>query len=274
MAGIKKYIKKGAKKVEKMTFGSKGFKGRYGIGKGKGGFNFAQVAKDLAMVKSRLNVEKKSVDTDVFTGDIGQCNINAEGAGYFDITPSITQGTAENQRIGNSLKMTGLHLPIDVIGQQYCLSGRRLRFTVLKVRTADNQVDGFEALAKVWDVNPLTGLRDFNAPRAYRNAKNDGISIVYSKVRYMSPPSVDAGSAGADLAERPRTNHVINLKLQDTLRYNFNADTFPGGFKYFLIIQADAGNRGSTGSTLDVPVTTLESGVQIRMYSRWWYVDN
>lgn len=275
MAGIKKYAKKAGKAVEKKVFGSKGFKGRYGIGKGKGGFNFMQVAKDLAMVKSRLNVEKKSVDTDVITDIIGQVDGNVDGAFYRDITPQIAQGIQEAQRIGNSIKMTGLHMPIDLHGHGNTLSDRRLRFTVLKVRSADNGVSALEAFNKVWDVNPLTGVRDFNAPRAYRNSKNDGISVIYSKTRYMKPPALDNGSQGADSIERSRLNHTINVKLNDLLRYDTNASSFPGGFSYILIVQMDAGNRSAVNaSSLDVPIGTPNSGANIRVYTRYWFVDN
>lgn len=275
MAGIKKYAKKAGKAVEKKVFGSKGFKGRYGIGKGKGGFNFMQVAKDLAMVKSRLNVEKKSVDDDVFDDYVGQVDINADGAYYRDITPQIAQGIAENQRIGNSLKITGLHMPIDILGGAYCLSERRFRFTILKVRSADLGVSAQEAFQKVWDVNPLTLVRDYNAPRAYRNSSNDGISVVYSKTRYMKAPHLDNGSQGADPVERARLSHTINLKLQDLLRYDSNLSALPGGFKYILVVQMDAGNRNlGTVSTADVPITAVSSGAYMRVFCRWWFVDN
>ncbi len=56
-----KNVKKSIAYTKKKTFGSKGITGRYGIGKGKGGLNISNIVKDLAMVKSRLNVEVKCI---------------------------------------------------------------------------------------------------------------------------------------------------------------------------------------------------------------------
>ena len=73
-------------------------------------------------------------------------------------------------------------LPMSFAQQEKCLGDRKIRCTLLKVMAADNGVSGDEAVQNVWDTNPLTGLRDFNCPRAYRSRKTDGISIIRSQV--------------------------------------------------------------------------------------------
>lgn len=270
MAGFRKK----AYKVEQKIFGKGGVKTRYGIGKGKGGFKFAKLAADLEMVKNRLNVEKKDIRSDVATFDFGQVNVNSEGAAVLDMTQAINQGIGETQRIGNSLKVTGMSIPIQFSGQTLTLSGRKIRITMLKVKSADDGVSGTEAFEKVWEVNPLTGVRDYNAPRAYRNSKTDGISIVRSMTTYLAPPTVDNGSLGADAAERSQRCITMNLKLNDIWRYNTNADILPGGLKYYLVIQTDVGNMSGTVSTADVPVQSAYSGLVGRVYQRTWFVDN
>ena len=150
MAGFRKK----AYKVEQKIFGKGGVKGRYGIGKGKGGFKFAKLAADLEMVKSRLNVEKKDIRSDVYTGTFGQVDGNAEGALILDMTQAVNQGISETQRIGNSIKVTGMSIPIQLSGTQNTLSVRKIRITMLKVRTADNGVSTTEAFEKVWELNP------------------------------------------------------------------------------------------------------------------------
>ena len=181
MAGFRKK----AYKVEQKIFGKGGIKTRYGIGKGKGGFKFAKLAADLEMVKSRLNVEKKEVRSDVVTTNIGQVEANNDGAYIADLTQAINQGIGETQRIGNSLKCTGMSMPIQITQMPGCFLDGKVRMTLLRVKSADNGVTGTEAFEKVWETNPLSGVRDFNAPRAYRNSKTDGISVVRTMTCYI-----------------------------------------------------------------------------------------
>lgn len=271
------WVKKVARKAEKKVFGSKGVKGRYGIGKGKGGFKFLQLAKDLEMVKSRLNVEKKFVDEDVLTSSVGQVSGNVNGAYYRDMTPIISQGVGESQRTGNSLKLTGCSIPLQFRGMSNCFGNRKLRISVLKVRTADLQVSPLEVFEKVWDQNPVisNGIRDYNAPRAYRNSKNDGISVIYSKTYMVKAPTIDSGASSLADYEAGHLTCRINLKLNDVLRYDTNNSSLPGGIKYIMVIQCDTGNIDlTTPSTLDIPVKTNDSGLYLWHGTRWWFVDN
>jgi hypothetical protein len=266
--------RKKAYKVEQKIFGKGGIKTRYGIGKGKGGFKFGKLAQDVEMIKNRLNVEKKDIRSDVITTSFGQVSADAEGAKVIDMTQAINQGIGETQRIGNSLKVTGMSIPIQLSGQQQCLNGRKVRITMLKVKSADNGVTAQEAFEKVWEVNPLSGVRDYNSPRAYRNSKTDGISVVRTMTTYIAPPTLDNGSQGADVNERSQRCVTMNLKLNDIWRYDTNADTLPSGLKYYLVFQTDLGNINATASTLDVPVPTGVSGITLRVYQRTWFVDN
>lgn len=267
--------RKKAYKVEQKVFGKGGIKGRYGIGKGKGGFKFAKLAADLEMVKNRLNVEKKDIRSDVATTKVGQVLADTEGAVVLDMTQAINQGIGETQRIGNSLKVTGMSIPIQMSGELNTLSARKVRITMLKVRSADNGVTGTEALEQVWELNPLTLVRDYNAPRAYRNSKTDGISVVRSMTCYLPPAQLDNGSLGGDQIERSQKTLTFNVKLNDIWRYNTNSDVFPSGLKYYLVFQCDNGNVAvSTPSTLDIPIKTEQSGVSIRVCQRTWFVDN
>ena len=126
-----------ARKAERKVFGKGGAKRRYGIGKGKGGFKLLKLAQDLEMVKNRLNVEKKHKDVDVITYTLGQVNQNSDGVFQVDVTPSISQGTDSDERVGNSLKLTGMSLPIQFAQQVNTLGDRKVRISLLRVRSAD-----------------------------------------------------------------------------------------------------------------------------------------
>lgn len=271
--GLGKTIKKAYMKGKKKAYGSKGVKGRYirpGFTKGMG-----NLIKDVEMIKSRLNVEKKHNEVDVSTFNIGQVDVNADGYGIQDVTPFMSRGTTSSQRIGDSLKLTGMSFPISFTGQQQCLGGRRVRITLLRVTSADNGVSTTGAISQVWDQNPLTGVLDYNAPRRYRNSKTDGITVVRSMTCYIKAPSVDANGSLQDSEANVKTIR-FSVKADQLLRFDENVHpSLPVGIKYFLVFQCDSGNRGTgTTSTLDVPVKSGSTGLTVRLAQRFWWVDN
>lgn len=236
------------------------------------------VAKDLAKLKAevsgmkkRQNVEKNYVDKDVDTITFGQVTNSAEGAQYIDITPSIPQGDGQGNRHGNSLKLTGISIPMSFVGQQDCKSDRKIVVSLLKVKSADNNVTAAEAFDHYWDLNPLNFTRDANAPRNYRNASHDGISLIRQKTYRLKAPAL---SETGTQVEASHFTAKLNVSLQDVLRYAANVNTTPTGIKYILCFQTDAGNNGTVPSSKDVPIIEPYSGVQVRISQRSWYVDN
>lgn len=263
-----------ARKVERKIFGKGGAKRRYGIGKGKGGFKIAKLAADLEMVKNRLNVEKKYKDTDVTSSAIGQVNANVDGVLSLDVTPTISQGVGRDARVGNSLKLTGMTFPMSFTQQIACMGDRKVRVSLIRVRSADNGVTATEALQSLYDINPLNGLRDYNAPRAYRNSKTDGITVLRTKTYHVKGPDVGTPGNNVDTERNPLTTR-FSVKLQDILRYAGGGDTSPDGIRYFLIFQCNAGNLNtSVGSTTDVPIQNVATGLVLRLTRRDWWVDN
>lgn len=271
--------KKTARQVEKKVFGTGGFKRRYGIGKGKGGFKLATLAKDLEMVKSRLNAEKKEIrEAEITDGVVGQVFNDLNGYWFQDITPTLAQGTGADERIGNSLKMTGCNLNFQFIGQSETLTGRKLKIGLYRVRDPSLGPNDASAdiTSDVFDSNPLTGLFDYNAAKAYRNSKNDGIACIREKTVYIPKVQVLNGlnAANQDI-ERAYKTLNFPVKLNDLLRYEQNNDTLPNGFRYVILIRADCGNSGPVVSNIqNIPVIAANAGVQVRMGQRWWYVDN
>jgi hypothetical protein len=271
--GFGKSAKRTYMKLKKKAYGERGVKGRYyRVGAVKG---LQNLANDIQMIKNRLNVEKKYKDRDVSTFALAQVNQNGEGATIWDITPDITQGIDSDERIGNSIKFTGLTIPLQFSQQVACFGDRRVRVSLLRVTSADNNVNSTEAFEKYWDVNPLTGVRDFNAPRAYRKDEHDGIRCIRSAVVYIPGPKTDNSTTGTvDDTEVNPKDYRFNLKLQDILRYSSSSSTKPDGLRYYLVLQCDAGNRSATDSSLDVPVTSHSTGLVARIAQRSWWVDN
>lgn len=273
--------KKTARQIEKKVFGTGGFKRRYGIGKGKGGIKLATIAKDLEMVKNRLNAEKKEKrEVEITSGLAGQVFNDLNGYWFQDITPILGQGTGADERIGNSLKMTGCNLNFQFMGQTNTLTGRKLKIGLYRVRNPSLGPSDASAdiTTDVFDANPLTGLFDYNAAKAYRNSKNDGIACIREKTIYL--PKVEVlNRGGTDTAnqdiEKAYKTMNFPVKLNDLIRYEQDNDNLPNGFRYVILVRADCGNSGSSASNIqNIPVTTGVSGVSFRMGQRWWYVDN
>jgi len=264
-------FKKNYMKAKKKVFGDKGFRGRYDPTRA-GVKSLTNLAKDIKMIQARLNVEKNYKDTDLATVFVAQVDGNGEGSYCTEVTPVLPQGDGKGQRVGNSLKMTGMSFPIQFCGQANTLSGRRLRFTLIRSRGLSRSPS--QVRDDLYDVNPINGaVRDFNAPRKY--TKGDGLQVIRSKTYYLKPPTLDGGSQGITDTEFSQLTVKFNVKLQDTLRYDNDVANNPDNIRYFVLIQCDVGNRsGSVVSTRDIPVTSLASGVLCRFASRAWYCDN
>lgn len=236
----------------------------------------AKLSASVAYLGSRLNTEKHYKDRDIISGNFAQVNHNANGIYMIDVTPDISQGTGGATRIGNSLKLTGLSMPIQFHGNVRTLSQRKIRVLLFKVTAADNGVNLTEAINDFYDVNPINGIIDMNSPRAYRRHTHDGVKLIRQKT-YTLPPVPTSEWGSDDLVEDTERSSFMakfNVKLQDILRYNANGDTLPDGTRYYMYFMADKGNVGSTVSTLDVPVTALDTGVSFKLAQRAWWVDN
>lgn len=235
----------------------------------------ARLAVAVGYMSSRLNVEKKFKDVDVNTGSFAQANGNANGIYMQDVTPSMIQGTGSAERVGNSIKLTGLSFPVQFSGQANTFSARKIKMMLFRVSSANNSVTLTDTINDYFDVNPLNGIIDYNSPKAYRSHKHDGIKLIRQKV--YSLPAVATNSAGNDDEvegyEASGFSAKFNVKLDDVLRFNSNGDSLPDGTRYYMFFIADKGTV-VTNSTLDIPVTIRDSGVQFRLSQRSWWVDN
>ena len=152
----------------------------------------AQVAADVARLSAavaymgaRLNVEKKHLDVDVVTSSVGQTYGEADGIAMLDVTPSIGQGVSRAQRVGNSLKLTGMSFPCQFTGHEKCMAGRKIRMMLFRVTSANNGVSLTDMKNDYFDINPLSGIVDMGSQRQYRNGKHDGISLKRSIWMWM-----------------------------------------------------------------------------------------
>lgn len=262
--GFYKTAKKYAKKATKAAGKRYGISyGRRGLRMGKGSLN--KVVKDVEMIKSRLNVEKKFVQGDITNGLVAQAD--AASPGYFisTLTPLIPLGTGENERNGGSIKLTGLTIQLQMLAQMNRWSSCRFKACIV----SSTDPAPVNVITDLWDVNPLTGFVDYYSNYNYSNQRraHKVERTIYFKLGRSETLS---NSAAVKATSSLRISH----KFDRVTRFEGSA-SFPKDIHYFLFIFADSGNYSPlTSGNTGVMQPGNETGVEIQEYFRWWYVDN
>lgn len=259
----KKYTKKATKAAGK----------RYGVSYGRrgirmGAHSLPKIMKDLKEVKSRLNVEKKFIEGTVTQGTVAQID-GSSSPGYFtsQITPLIFPGTGENQRVGGSIKLTGLHMQYQFQGQPDCYQGRTLKIHIIK--STDSSVTN--VINDLFDTNPLTGLRDYYSNRNYSNNPS-AHKIIKTSYCKIPQKQVLSGTIAGFNAQKHTT---VGMKMQQITRFE-GTGTQPKDTFYWAVIFCDGGNKSTNINSTNQGVMTPEdnTGLNVQEYFRWWYVDN
>lgn len=259
---IKKVFRKNAKKAYSKIKTLTG--NRYGRGfseiVSKG---VPQMAKDIVMLKNMLNVEKKQKENQ-YSVTVGQVDINSTGASIIDITPAFTEGVGFQNRTGRSLKLTGATLHWQ--WQEQNLQLVRLKLKIYIVRVIGNPFSsGNTMLTEFLDPNPLSTVVDYYSDRNPQNFKQ--FKILSSKTVTMYPDQMTTTGRCISLKQ--------HLKLSHHIKYNNDADAIVDG-QIFAIVVAENGNRNIlTASTLtEIPILAANTGLQQRLYTRFYAVDN
>jgi len=272
---IYRKTRKTGRKVYQKVYGSRSIPKAIGA-TAKVAADVAKLAVAVAGIKAKLNVEKKFVDSDPGSFNCGQTNGNGDGIFMLDVTPFIPQGTNSNQRNGNSLKLTGISMPLQFQGNNYTMSGRKIKVQMFRVVSANNSVTLQDAIRDYYDPNPINGIVDYMSPKAYRSHKHDGIKLIRSKIYTLEAPTLDRAGDLVGEAEAATFSARFNVKLQDVLRYEGAGSTLPDGVRYYLYVFVDKGNASFSvpTTTLDVPIAGHSTGVFTRFGQRSWFVDN
>lgn len=204
-----KYVRKGARRVRKNN------KKRV-VSKAVAAANDKIFAKRVQKVISK-NVETKRV---IYTSSVTAFNqpINAAGDGL-RIIPQVSNGTLNNQRIGNSIRSQGIKLRgvlTFTLGQTASANCRiGVRMFILRAKRfmnwADTQADLDTNSNKLLE-GTLTGsngsLAAFNTPY-----NPDYYSVVLDKKFYMSQSVQQSGVATPGQAQISETTKFVNMTI-------------------------------------------------------------
>ena len=243
-------------------------KKRYGIGKGRGGFKFTQVAKDLEMIKSRLNVEKNYTQNSAEGLLVGQVNGNVFGGTYAaDLGNTfIPQGTGQGQRVGLGCKATGLAVHMNFKGMSSVTNARKLRVEIVRANT--DLISASALLNEMYEPNPLTGLIDYYSQRRYQSGSQKQFKVLAKKT-FVTKDTFGGFGTGV-------CHGIVPVKLNDLMRFQADGDTQPNDLRYYMFVFCDYGNISSGTAATDpgVLIRTTQTGVEFNWVSRLWYVDN
>ena len=260
----KKFGKKVAKKV------GRAIRKRY---YGKGKLNVRRIAKDVAMVKSLINVEKKRNEWANAVGSptwVGQVNGNASGAQIVDITPIVTQGTSNNQRTGNVIKMTSFYHRFQVLQQGNNTKQGKVIIEYWLVK-GQNVPATSATLEKLFNDNVFMPSAPYYID--YNCSRNpdyfaDFIPLA-KKVVYMKADNTSADVVTSTFAiSRKKFNHHI--------RYDPGTGNVISG-QIIMTLRADCGNRSSATAYTDtgyIPESAINSGYGVQINFTNYYVDN
>lgn len=257
---IKKFVKKTAKKVWKGVKTATG--NRYGRGMkqivSKG---LPQMARDINNLKTLLNVEKKQKEN-TYSSICGQVNADSNGAYVVDITPIFSQNVTYTGRTGRSVKLTGATLHWQF--QEQTAQLVRMKVKIHIIRIIGNPFTT-SPLTEYFDVNPLTSLVDYYSDRNPQNFKQ--FKTLATRTLTMYPDQMT--TTGRCITSK------IHLKLNHHIKYGNDADGIVDGQIYALVVCENGNCNFTTASTkTEIPITAPNTGLQVRMYSRFYAVDN
>lgn len=229
--GFRKYARKQIKR------GYRFVRNRYA----KGGVG--QAMKDIAMLKSVVNVERKFVDSTVLYSD-GATELDWNGA--ILLTTGVGQGAAENQRNGNSIKATGIDTMIDMRGTTSAANGVTKLRCILFIDTENQDTN-----PAVTDVLESTYV---GTSTVCSSMKND-LTRKRFRILHDRTYTLDQNNVLA------RTIRVYK-KLHHHIKYSGanSTDQREGQVYWLFISDQDPASAGSTPT--------------VRPVSRFRYIDN
>lgn len=260
-----KYVKRAARGAKKML------KKRYGLNKRSSGPKFVRMAQDVMMLKKMINAEKKSYQQSFPFATVAQANLNATGALIYDITPLLTQGSGADARTGNSVKLTSALYQFQICHQSGAVVGNKVVIEFWQNRGSSQ--DTATLLANTFDPSAFSGIVDFNSPRD-QNHFSDYLLMrrVIKSVPADTVTTGDISTITFDIPFKFNRGKGHHIRLVPNPSSNPVNDILNG--QIYMTIRAANGNTNGTASTIDIPVKTATSGLQLRWGYKVWYYDN
>jgi len=209
------------------------------VNKKKGYNNRMKLYKEVAALKKMVNAEKKNADY-VSTALIDFAQNSGAGSGglCFTIAPNIPQGSSEDQRNGDSIKVCSLCIQFEVMNNGLLtLQDTRYKFYIF--RQAKNPVAAGTAYTDFLEPNAFSGVIDYNSNRNYQNF-ND-----FTMIGMVSGLIKQSYTAGI----QSKKQHIVARKQNFHIRFDKGATTLMTNQIYVLAV-ADSGDKAGTNKLM------------------------
>lgn len=233
-----------AKKAIKKRYTTKG-----------GSANYAQIAKDVMMLKNMVNAEKKNADiTDTTQYGFAQNNGLASGAIQFSIVPTMAQGIGEDNRIGDSVKVVSMVFQAEVSTNSF-FTLQDTRYKIYIVRQNANPNGATLAITDFLEPNVFSGVVDYNSNRNYQH---------YTDFQVLGVINGKLGQNQNDSLNQVRKNqHKIARKVDFHIRYEKGTNNIIQNQIYMFAV-ADSGDRAAGGTNI----------LKLQYSSKFFFYDN
>lgn len=230
--------------------------------------NASKLVKDVAVLKSMINAEKKRFEVNLNTPNaIGQVNGNSSGHWLLDFTPNISQGVGYNQKNGNSFKWHSSFLDFQFTQQANTITAMKIKIELVQVI---GQAKSTISSVMGEYIEPTSFLSstvyDIHSPRDPDYFKNFRVL----KTKYVTLPVDNIG------AQTTLKRVKMGIKYKDHhVRTNNNDPTITNG-QVFILITTDSGNcSASTTSTITgIPINGVNTGATFLAEFTHYYYDN
>lgn len=223
------------------------------VNKKKGYNNRMKLYKEIAAIKKVINAEKKNADTTSTTiFNFAQNNGASSGQYVNSVMPIIAQGSSEDQRNGDSLKICAICFQVEVFTNSFnTLQDTRYKFYL--VRQPVNPVGGTAVATYFLEPNPFSGVNDYNSNRNYEHFKD---YIVIGEIK-----GVLKQNTNDSLNQIRKNNHKIAKKVDYHVRYEKGTTNILNNILYVIAV-ADSGD------------TATSNYIRFQYSTKVYYYDN
>ncbi len=223
------------------------------VNKKKGYANRQKLYKEITAIKKMINAEKKNADTtSTSITNFAQNNGAGSGQAVFSVMPIIAQGSSEDQRNGDSLKICSLCFQCEVFTNSFNTI-QDTRYKIYLIRQPTNPVSGSNVANQFLEPNPFSGVNDYNSNRDYEHFKD---YIVIGMIRGVLKQNTN------DSANQIRKNqHKLARKLQYHVRYEKGTTIILNNTLYIVAV-ADSGD------------TATNNYIRMQYSTKVYYYDN
>lgn len=254
MKYFRKNVRKGARKATKKSSTKKMARK-----------TFSQ--KVLAVVKKTAEKKHVSYSNAASPLSVGQVD-GLNTAGYFalDLTPTLSMGTAVNNRIGNDVDIVSANLRMQIYQQQLTFTNIKLKYQLVYIpKTNDSSITTI--MTQIYSNNGFNGIIDYNSPRNvdYFNA------FRILRTGYCTLPNDPGSVSSQNMIKEVR----MGLKFRKPLSVKYvNGTNSIAQGRIILIVFADNGNKNSaTTCTLNVPVQGPSTAAYFNYQLDYYYTD-